>query len=355
MVRLLLLRLLQLLLTTCGIITLLFLLTRLLPDEQQLLARFADTTMGETVSGEKVQQAQQAQRQRLGLAEPIFYVSLATAPTTGPFFTNRWRWNAANNQYHRWLVGALQGDLGRSYYTQESVVSLLGSALLVTLPLAALAALLIIAISVMVGILLASRPNARWMVTGLYTLDSLPLFVVALLLLLLLANPDFLTLFPTYGLGLEDETASGLPAVLATPAYAVLPVASLVLTGLTEPAMQLATALRYELKQVYILAARAKGLSSEQVLRRHALRNALLPILTLFTELLPNLLAGSVVVELVFALPGLGRLLADAAATRDYPVLLGGVALVVLTRQLSLVLADWLYQLADPRIRSTDR
>jgi peptide/nickel transport system permease protein len=354
MVRQVLLRFLQLLLTTWGIVTLLFLLTRTLPDDQQLLARFADTTTGTTASGKQVQQAQQAQLQRLGLAEPVFYVSRATVPVDdGQLLVSRWHWNGSHNQYHHWLRAAVHGNLGSSYRTGEPVAGLLGSAILVTFPLSVLAALLIIAVSVLLGFLLASRPHTGWLATGLYTLDSVPLFVVALLLLLLLANPDFLTLFPTYGLGLDYETVdTSLPTILTASAYAVLPVASLVLTGLAEPTLQLAAALRHELPLFYILTARAKGLSNSRVLWRHAFRNALLPLFTLYTELLPNLLAGSVVVELIFALPGLGRLLADAAAARDYPVLVGGVAVVVLTRQLSLLLADWLYQLADPRIRT---
>ncbi|WP_022822265.1 ABC transporter permease [Hymenobacter norwichensis] len=354
MVRQVLRRLFQLLLTAWGIITLLFLLTRTLPDDQQLLSRFTDTTTGTTASGEQVRQAQQARLQRLGLAEPVFYASRATVPIDDEqLLISRWHWNGTHNQYHHWLRDVVHGNLGRSYRTGEPVAGLLGSALLITLPLSGLAALFIVVFSLLLGLLLASRPHTGWVAMGLYTLDSMPLFVVALLLLLLLANPDFLTLFPTYGLGLDNEAATSLPLILTAPAYAVLPVASLVLTGLAEPTLQLAAALRHELQFFYILTARAKGLSSGRVLRRHAFRNALLPILTLYTELLPNLLAGSVVVELIFALPGLGRLLADAAAARDYPVLVGGVAMVVLTRQFSLLLADWLYQLADPRIRTT--
>jgi len=348
MVRLALLRLLQLLFTGWTIITLLFLLTRMLPDEQQLLARFADTLADATVSKQQIEAAQQAVRLRLGLAEPAFYLSYAPA-TDQQVLSARWHWNGSHNQYHQWLRTLLQGDLGRSYRTEEPVAELVGSALLVTVPLACLATLFITGLSVWLGLWLAPRPRVGWMLTGLYALDALPLFVVALLLLLLLANPDYLALFPTYGLGMEDE--AGIGSILNQPAYVVLPLASLIVTGLAEPTLQLVASLRHEAQLDYILTARAKGLSQERALRRHALRNALLPTLTLFTELLPNLLAGAVVVELIFALPGLGRLLADAAAARDYPVLLGGVLVALVVRQLTLALADWLYQLADPRIR----
>ncbi|MBC8083288.1 MAG: ABC transporter permease [Hymenobacter sp.] len=247
----------------------------------------------------------------------------------------------------------MSGNLGRSYRTEESVAALVGAALLTTVPLTCLAALLIVGVSVPLGLWLASRSATHWLLTGLLALDALPLFVVALLLLLLLANPDFFALFPAYGLGMEDESGGQIGTLFRYPQFIVLPLTSLVLTGLTEPVLQLTSALRHEARLDYILTARAKGLSQKRALRRHALRNALLPTLTLFTELLPNLLAGAVVVELIFALPGLGRLIADAAAARDYPLLLGGILMVLAARQFTLALADWLYQLADPRLRST--
>ncbi|UOG74099.1 ABC transporter permease [Hymenobacter tibetensis] len=217
-----------------------------------------------------------------------------------------------------------------------------------------MAALLVVGLSIPVGLWLAARSGSHWMLTVLLALDALPLFVIALLLMMLLASPDYLSLFPAFGLSAEEEDA-GISSILKQPAFLILPLASLVISTITEPAVQLAHALRHEAQLDYIVTARAKGLAKMQVLQRHALRNALLPTLTLFTELLPNLLAGTVVVELVFALPGLGRLVADAAAARDYPVLLGGVLVVLVVRQLLLVFADWLYQLADPRIRALNQ
>ena len=116
-------------------------------------------------------------------------------------------------------------------------------------------------------------------------------------------------------------------------------------------ALPLEAALRHELSTDYATTARAKGLPIGQVLRRHALPNALLPLLTTLTELLPALVAGTVVVEVVFALPGSGRLLAEAAAAHDYPVVVAGVLLAAAARLLGLVLADVLYFLTDPRLR----
>jgi peptide/nickel transport system permease protein len=337
----------KLLLTTWSVLTLLFLLTRTLPDEQELLARFGSISGGATPSAQQMQAAQQQARHRLGFDQPLFYISRRPAqPTQG--LAVRWQWEGCHNQYHQWLGQLGQGDFGNSYQTQEPVLLLLAQALGYTVPLALLAMLLLIVLSGALGIMLAQVRRPGLLLTVLFALDALPLFTVALLLLLLLANPDFLALFPAYGLAEEAESGSSLTYL----SYLVLPVASLVLTGVAEPAVQLATALRHEMQQEYVLAARAKGLSGRQVLWRHTLRNAALPSLVLLTDLLPNLLAGSIVVELVFALPGVGRLLAEAAAARDYPVLLGGVLLLTLLRQLSLGLADGLQHLLDPRLRT---
>lgn len=343
------LRLVQWVFTVWALASLLFLLTSTLPDEQQLLIRFSETIIGgETPSQKQIADAQLTVRQRLGLTAPVFYFSPATPSTSLGW---RWQWNGAHNQYHQWLSALMRGNLGKSYRTEEAVSITLVEAITVTVPLTCLATLCIMGISIPLGVWLAARSSSHWLYTALYVLDALPLFVVALLLLLLLANPDYFTFFPAFGLGFEEDDSSGASILLQYPQFIVLPLSSLVLSGLTEPTLQLADSLRHEARLDYMLTAQAKGLTRKQALWRHGLRNALLPSLTLFTELLPNLLAGSIVVEFVFALPGLGRLLADAAAARDYPVMLGGVFFVLVARQLMLTLADWLYQLADPRLR----
>ena len=227
----------------------------------------------------------------------------------------------------------------------------LARALAFTLPLTGTAAALVTVLALGLGLHLAARP--RWQLpvrTVLVALQSLPLFVVALALLLLLANPDVLDWFPADGLAAvsTEFSASSWREILPR---LVLPVAALVLAALPELALQLDAALAHELRQPYVLTARAKGLRASAVVRRHALRNALLPTLAQLAELLPAMVAGAVVVEVIFALPGMGRLLAEAAATRDYPVLVGGVLLVGTTRLVSLLLADLSYSWADPRIR----
>ena len=347
MIRYVLLRLLRLLLAVWLIVSGIFLLSRLLSPAAALLPFTTGDLILPTTSAAEQQVAEKRLQHRLGLDLPVFYVTPATDART-------WQWRGLHNQYQRWLGQLLRGNLGRSYRDGQAVTELLANALAYTLPLTISAALLAVGLAVWLSLHMATQPRFRqYVVRGLYVLDAVPLFVLGLLLLLLLANPEVVALFPAYGLG-EDRVlahASWLLQVGSRFYHLVLPVLCLVLVSLPALVVQLDEALQNERRADYATTARAKGLPETAVVRRHALRNALLPTITQLTNLLPALVAGAVVVEIIFALPGMGRLLADAAARRDYPVVVGGVLLTALVRLLAQALADWLYLLADPRIR----
>ena len=310
----------------------------------------ADLPMGGSANPSAVQQqaTTRAILQRLSAGLPLFYLSRPPAAHPG-----QWHWNGRGNQYHRWVIALLHGDLGNSFRTGQAVTTQLSNALTLTMPLTGTAA----ALAVLAAIFLARRLAAgpwwqRPVRAALAGLHALPLFLVALVLLLLLANPEALDWFPAYGFDQALDTDADFWTRVATYAlHLALPVTALVITALPELTLQLDTALRHELRAGYATTARAKGLAEGAVIRHHAFRNAMLPTLTQVAELLPALVAGAVVVEVVFALPGMGSLLAAAAAARDYPVLVGGVLLTGTARLLALLLADVLYFWADPRIR----
>ncbi|GAA4039464.1 ABC transporter permease [Hymenobacter glaciei] len=344
MVRLLLRHLGQTLLATWLLASVVFLLTR--ADGEQAvrlaLAPAADLSMPAVSQAEELA-SRAAARHRLGLDRPLFYVGCSAAGS--------WEWGGWHNQYHQWLRALLHGNLGTSFRSGELVSHRLAQALAFTLPLTGLAAVLAILAALVLATGMAAFPRWQGPVrTVLVGLHSVPLFIVALALLLLFANPELLNWFPAYGAAPEVGTHALKQFFDALPQL-VLPVAALVLAAVPELTLQLASALAHELRQPYIVTARAKGLRASAVVRHHALRNALLPTLAQLAELLPAMAAGAVVVETIFALPGMGRLLAEAAATRDYPLLVGGVLLVGLARLLSLLLADLSYSWADPRIR----
>ncbi|GAB2455586.1 ABC di/oligopeptide transporter inner membrane subunit [Hymenobacter qilianensis] len=340
-------RLLRTIPATWAIVSLVFLLSRTLPTDVLLGQALTDKGLGSrSITAAEREATLLRVQQRFGLAGPVFYFS-RTHSNTGTV----WQWNGTDNQYHRWLSNAVQGDLGQSYRSGQPVTAVLAEALRFTLPLTTSAALLATLLSVALALWLVCGGPAL-LLSILYGIDALPLFVVALGLLLLLANPDFISLFPAYGMGQQaTKNAPWNVQIGSYLYYSALPLASLVLVKLPSLVVQLYDALRHELGANYATTARAKGLSGYQVATRHALRNAMLPIIALLTDLLPALVAGAVVVEVIFALPGMGRLLADAAAAHDFPVLVGGVLLVAVMRLLGLVVADMLYFLTDPRIR----
>jgi peptide/nickel transport system permease protein len=292
------------------------------------------------------QAAQQAVRQRLGLELPIFYFTRTAGPPI------RWQWHGPANQYNRWVMALLHGELGYSYRDGQAVGMLLRQAVAYSLPLAGSAAVLAVGLALSLGLYLARAPTS-WLQQVVFGVlagwQVMPLFLLALSLLLLFANPDFLNILP--GSGQPPAEASGWQLVSYWLARSILPLLSLVLAVLPELTLPLVTMLRHETGAGYATTARAKGLTAAQVLRRHALPNALLPLLTTLADLLPTLVAGTVVVEVLFGLPGSGRLLAEAAAAHDYPVVVAVVLLSAAARLLGLVLADMLYFLADPRLR----
>ncbi|WP_223648326.1 ABC transporter permease [Hymenobacter psoromatis] len=331
-----------------GIASLVFLGSRLLPvSPEQLSLRETDDLTYLPDGTQTLAAAQLASRQRLGLAEPVFYWTRLPGPT------NQWQWHGPHNQYHHWLGQLLRGSLGTSYRDGQPVTRLLAQALIVSVPLAGGAAVLATGLALGLALYLARAARGKrraGLRAALAALQMTPVFLVSLALLLLFANPDLLNLMPAAG---RAPAAGPLAAAGYWAARAVLPLLSLVLVVLPELTLPLAAALRYELSAGYATTARAKGLPLRRVLRQHALPNAILPLFTILTELLPTLVAGTVVVEVVFALPGSGRLLAEAAATHDYPVVVGGVLLVAAVRLLGLVLADVLYFVVDPRLRPT--
>ena len=328
-----------------GIASLVFLVSRLLPGgpEQQVLGDASESAYPTTPA--QALASQRAIRQRLGLTEPIFYATRSPGPD------GQWQWHGPHNQYHQWVGQLLQGKLGQSYVSGQPVTALLGQSLACSLPLVGSAATLATALAVGLALYIARAPQGRLRTlvrASLAFLQVIPLFLLALVLLLLLANPDVLNILPATR---QEQATSGLASLVYWAERAVLPVLSLVLAALPELTLPLAASLRHELATAYATTARAKGLPISRVLRQHLLPNALLPLFTTLTDLLPTLVAGTVVVEVVFGLPGSGRLLVEAAATHDYPVVIAGVLLIAGVRLLGLVLADILYFVVDPRLR----
>lgn len=249
-------------------------------------------------------------------------------------------------RYLNWIGGLLSGDFGVSYTYRVPVATLIAERLQVTLPLAVLAMALSVVIAIPAGMLAASRRGTATdaSVSGLAQVGlAIPNFWLAILLVFVFAT----TLRWFSAGGFPGWDAGLLPALkaLLLPAVALALPQAAVLTRVTRGA------LIETLSEDYIRTARAKGLSEGQTIRRHALRNAMIPVLTILGLQFTFLIAGGIIIENVFYLPGLGRLVFQAIAQRDLIVVQGVVVVLVLAAVIVTLAVDAAYALADPRIR----
>ncbi|WP_293795630.1 ABC transporter permease [uncultured Pantoea sp.] len=249
-------------------------------------------------------------------------------------------------QYFAWIGNALTCDLGMSLRTKEPVTALIASKLPVTLELSLLAMIIALVIGISMGIIAAVRKDS-WVdhTTNFVALSgiSVPHFWLGILLILLFSV--HLQWLPASGfVPISEDVTQNLKTLL-------LP--ALVLgTGLAATLMRHTRASMIAvLKADYIRTARAKGLLAKKVVLKHALRNALMPIVTLTTLLFGELLGGAVLTEQVFTLPGFGKMIVDAVFNRDYAVVQGVVLVVAMGFLLLNLLADVLYMIINPKMR----
>lgn len=291
-----------------------FLITMLLPGDPAM------AFLGEANIHDKV--AYEAMRKELGLDRPI--------PV----------------QYAIWLGRALKGDLGRSVRTHEAVLDALIARLPVTIELAAVALVIALVIAIPVGIVSATRPNTK--VDAVATVMAvsgvaLPEFFVGILLIYLFAV-GLRWLPPSGYVPLSVGTWPNLKSI-------ILPALSLGLALNAVTMRQVRASLIEVLQEEYVTVARSKGLPEREVIRVHALKNAMIPVITVIGLQIGRLFGGTVVVETIFAFPGMGRLAADSIFFRDFPVLQGAVLVMALAVLACNLLTDLLYAYVDPRIR----
>lgn len=251
-------------------------------------------------------------------------------------------------QYWRWLGTLARGDLGFSLNFGTRVSSLIGDRLPNTLWLGTLAFVFSTVVGLTLGVLSAVRPRSGLdlMVTTTALLGlSLPPFWFGLLLILFFSV--FLQILPSSGMYPTD----GGRGLLAIARHFVMPVLVLGLLNLAEITRYTRSAMLEVLRSDYIRTARAKGLGAGRVIAAHALRNSLLPVLTILGIILPRLLGGAVVTESVFGWPGIGRLAVQAAKTRDYPLVMGLTLVAAVMVVVINLLVDLLYAVVDPRVR----
>jgi peptide/nickel transport system permease protein len=252
-------------------------------------------------------------------------------------------------QYLSWLRHLLSGDLGQSFLYKRPVVEMIAQTLPNTLLLASLAVIMALALGVPLGLLAArfrgSVIDQLVRVLGVAG-HAIPNFWFGLLFILVLSVQ--FRLFPVGGMLTVGKDPTD---VIDRAWHLVGPVLTLSLAGIANYSRYMRTETLEVLGQDFIRTASAKGLAGAAVLTRHALRNALLPLITALGGLLASLVSGAVVTEQVFAWPGMGRMTFEAARSKDYPIVMAVVVLSSVLLLLSYILRDVAYGFADPRIR----
>ena len=241
-------------------------------------------------------------------------------------------------RYFNYMLNFLRGDMGTSYYKSTSVVSEVMSRFPYTAKLAGVAAILTLIMSIPIGVMAAVKQNSVFdnasLVVTLLGI-SMPVFWLGLLLIITFSLK--LDLFPT---GCADTWKS----------Y-IMPAFCLAFSNMSTMARTTRSSMLETIRQDYVRTAAAKGVPRKAVILRHAFRNALIPTITVLGIQMSQLLGGSVVVETVFAWPGVGRLMIDSISSRDTPMVLGCIVLLTILFSVLNLVIDLCYAVADPRIK----
>ena len=258
-------------------------------------------------------------------------------------------------QYWDWLLRLLHFDFGNSMSADSRpVLTKIMERLPLTVGMNVTAMFLTLLIAIPVGIASACRQNSLFdrSVTVLVFLGfAMPSFWLALLLMMFFGiELQWLPISGLTSMNYEQLTLWGKFCDLAK--HLTLPILVYTVGGLASMSRYMRACMLEVLRQDYILTARAKGLNETTIIRRHALRNALLPVITLLGLSVPGLIGGSVIIESIFALPGLGQLFYAAVMARDYTMIMGNLVLGAVLTLFGNLLADVCYGLADPRIRN---
>lgn len=257
-------------------------------------------------------------------------------------------------QYALWMKRLATLDFGESFKDHRPVIDKIAETLPITLTLNIVTIFIIYLISIPLGIFSALNPRSildKLITLLLFVLYSLPSFWVATILIVYLAGADHLNMFPI--VGFVSDGAGMLPwyGWLGNVAWhLVLPVICLTYGGFAFLSRFSRASMLEVIRQDYVRTARAKGLSEWKVIGKHALRNAMIPQLTLMGTLLPALLGGSVIIEQIFSIPGMGRLSFESVLARDYPTIMAIAAIDGFLTLVSILITDILYVVVDPRI-----
>lgn len=332
-------------LTILAVVVLNFFLFRLVPGDP------VNSLLPRNVS----QDQKAALRERLGLDLPIA-PGIERTPTGFELALDTLPESLLENQFVTFFTSLSRLDLGESFAESRPVVDVIADAFWPTILLVGTATSMAIVAGVLIGIVSGWRRGSRFDVistNAALVLYAVPLFWLAMLLLWLLATPHGLPLFPGQQMVTPGvEHASGLAYAMDVAAHLVLPSVTLALALVAAYSLIMRSSMVETLGEDYITTARAKGLTERQIVRRHAIPNALLPTVSVIALSFGLLLTGAVAVEEVYAWPGMGALTVDAIRDKDFPLLQGLFLVITIFVVAANLAADLLYGILDPRVRT---
>lgn len=272
-------------------------------------------------------------------------------------------WYGTENQYHLWLLGngkdrkgLLRGDFGISYIDSQPISTKIWQKIGISFGLSLISIFLAYLISIPIGIYSAYKKDSaadRGMSLVLFILYSMPSFFVATLLLLQFANPDNLSWFPVSGIQdptLFDPEWGFFKKLSHRMPYLILPIITYTYGSFAFLSRIMRVGMIDIVSQDYIRTARAKGLGEKKVILKHALRNSLLPIITVFASIFPMAIGGSIIIEVIFSIPGMGVEIFTSILNYDYPMIITVFTISGFLTMVGYLVADLLYAVVDPRI-----
>ena len=272
-------------------------------------------------------------------------------------------WYGKKNQYHLWLLGngndrkgLLRGDFGISYIDSQPIQSKIWQKVGISFSLSIISIFLAYLISIPIGIYSAYKKDSaadKGMSLVLFVLYSMPSFFVATLLLLQFANPDNLSWFPVSGIQdptIFDPNWSLWMKLKHRMPFLILPIITYTYSSFAFLSRIMRIGMIDVVSQDYIRTARAKGLGEGKVILKHALRNSLLPVITVFAAIFPMAIGGSIIIEVIFSIPGMGVEVFNSILNYDYPMIITVFTLSGFLTMVGYLVADLLYALVDPRI-----
>lgn len=274
-------------------------------------------------------------------------------------------WHGFKNRYHQWLFGSsnskgiIHGDFGVSYSKKTSVAGIIKEKMLWSLCMSVFSIIIAYIISIPLSKKLIELTEKKSFISItnaiLFILYCTPVFFMGIFLLMIFSNPSILSILPPSGIkpigGYSKESI--LTKISETIPYLILPMICYTYSSVVYITKTLSNSIEEELQKNYIKTAKAKGLSQKAIIQ-HAFKNSLIPIITIFSQLFPFLIGGSVIIESIFTIPGIGLEIVNAVLSNDYPVIIGITTITSILTILSYLIADILYMIIDPRIRIND-